>query len=89
MNTAMFPQSSIGLLCLKLSPLLSKPPSGDVVSPEDLRDYVAAEFSMELFDQELITLLRFCSKPETADILISTLLGMIQESQEAAPRQIA
>jgi hypothetical protein len=88
MNTAMFPQSSIGLLCLKLTPLAEKPPSGDCVSPEDLRDYVAAEFAMELTDQELITLLRFCSKPETADILISTLVGMIKESQGYAPRQI-
>jgi hypothetical protein len=88
MNTAMFPQSSMGLLCLKLSPLLEKPPPGDAVSPEDLRDYVASQFAMELTDQELITILRYCSKPETADILISTLLGMIKDGRESGPRQI-
>jgi hypothetical protein len=81
MNPTMFPQSSFPLLCLKLSPLLSadSPPSG-FMTPEDFRESVAGTIGIVLSDQELITLLRNVSKPDSADIDVAALMAKIKSA---------
>jgi hypothetical protein len=81
MNPTMFPQSSFPLLCLKLSPLLSadSPPSG-FMTPEDFRESVAGAIGIVLSDQELITLLRNVSKPDSADIDVAALMAKIKSA---------
>jgi hypothetical protein len=86
-HPAEFPQSSIGLLCLKLSPLLAKDPPNPMI-PEDFGEYVMKEIGIELTEQELITLLRYCSKPETAEIHASHLFDLIRDSATEAPRKV-
>jgi hypothetical protein len=90
MNPTLYPQSSLPLLCLKLSPLLSAgaPPAG-FMSPEDFRDLVSGAIGIVLSDQELITLLRNCSKPDTADIDVTQLMDMIKSDVANPPRKIA
>merc|ERR1711959_156498 len=48
--------------------LLSADVSAAAMTPEDFRDFVAGAIGIVLSDQELITLLRNCSVPDTADI---------------------
>ena len=44
------------------------------MTPEDFRDFVAGAIGIVLSDQELITLLRNCSVPDTADIDVAALM---------------
>jgi len=74
-----FPQSSIGLLCLKLSPLLAHMDPSMSMAPEDFRDFVKEKIGIVLTEQELVTLLRDTCKPETAEIDFSKLLDAMKE----------
>lgn len=78
MNPSLYPASSFPLLCLKLSPLVSAAAPADLLSPEDFRDFVAGSIGVVLSDQELITLLRNCSVPDTADIDVKALMEKIK-----------
>ena len=89
MNPTLFPQSSFPLLCLKLSPLLSTDVSAAAMTPEDFRDFVAGAIGIVLSDQELITLLRNCSVPDTADIDVAALLEKMKADAAEPPRKIA
>jgi hypothetical protein len=89
MNPTVFPQSSFPLLCLKLSPLLSADVSAAAMTPEDFRDFVAGAIGIVLSDQELITLLRNCSVPDTADIDVAALLEKMKADAAEPPRKIA
>jgi hypothetical protein len=86
-NPSEFPQSSIGLLCLKLSPLLKGSPPAPM-APEEFGAYVQKEIGIDLSEQELITLLRACSKPDTAEIVGSDLFDLIRKSATDAPRKV-
>ena len=48
------------------------------MAPEDFRDFVAGSIGVVLSDQELITLLRNCSVPDTADIDVKALMEKIK-----------
>merc|ERR1719174_1980959 len=78
-NPDLFPQSSIGLLCLKLSPLAEQMDSSAAMEPEDFRDFVKEKLGIELTEMELVTLLRETCKPETALIEFGTLLKLMKE----------
>jgi hypothetical protein len=78
-NPDVFPQSSIGLLCLKLSPLAERMDPSTGMEPEEFRDFVKEQIGIELTEMELVTLLRETCKPETALIEFGTLLAMMKE----------
>merc|ERR1712118_643379 len=78
-NPDQFPQSSIGLLCLKLSPLADQMDPSASMGPEDFRDFVKEKIGIELTEMELVTLLRETCKPETASIECGTLLQLMKE----------
>jgi len=89
MNPSLFPQSSFGLMCLKLSPLLDGGCSAAAMTPEDFRDFVAGAIGIMLTDQELITLLRNCSVADTADIDVAALMDHLKASAGGPVKQIA
>merc|ERR1719159_1131410 len=78
-NPDQFPQSSIGLLCLKLSPLADQMDPSASMEPEDFRDFVKEKIGIELTEMELVTLLRETCKPETTSIECGTLLQLMKE----------
>ena len=59
------------------------------MTPEDFRDFVAGAIGIVLSDQELITLLRNCSVPDTADIDVAALLKKMKADAAEPPRKIA
>jgi hypothetical protein len=87
-SPAEFPQSSIGLLSLKLAPLLSQEKPAGFMSPEDFRDFVMARIGLELTDQELITVLRHACKQDTAEISISALYALMADARGEQMRMI-
>jgi len=87
-NPAEFPQSSIGLLSLKLAPLLRQERPAEFMSPEDFRDFVMGKIGLELTDQELITVLRHACKQDTAEISLSALYAMMADAGGEQSRMI-
>jgi len=79
-NPEEFPQSSIGLLCLKLSPLVEHMSSSAAMEPEDFRDFVKEKIGIQLTEMELVTLLRETCNPEDAKIDLGKLLDVMKSS---------
>jgi hypothetical protein len=77
-----YPQSSVARVAQKIAGLSL----GDVASlgPEDFRDAVAGQLGVELTDQELITVLRACNVPDTAEIDLRALQGVINDQPLSA-----
>jgi hypothetical protein len=78
-----FPQSSIGLLSLKLSPLADQLDPSEGMAPEDFRDFVKEKIGIELTEMELVTLLRETCDPATARVEFGKLLDAIKEGMKA------
>jgi hypothetical protein len=74
-----FPQSSIGLLCLKLSPVAAQLNPAASMAAEDFQDLVKEMIGIELTEQELVTLLRETCNPESAKIEFSNLLNAMKQ----------
>jgi hypothetical protein len=74
-----YPQSSFAFVAEKIAGLIKfeseLPPT---ISPEDFRDLVAQALGYPMTDQELITVLRNCNEPDTADIRSDKLFELIR-----------
>merc|ERR1719465_367875 len=79
-NPDEFPQSSIGLLCLKLSPLAAHMDPAKGMEPEEFRDFVKEKIGIVLTEMELVTLLRETCNPEDAKIDLGKLLDVMKSS---------
>merc|ERR1712100_752656 len=77
-NPEAYPQSSSGLIGLKLSPLATHIAPADSMTPEEFRDFVKEKIGIVLTEQELVTILRDTCNPETHKIEFSTLLEFIK-----------
>merc|ERR1719421_2829588 len=77
-NPQEYPQSSTGLISLKLSPLAAQMDPADSMAPEEFRDFVKEKIGIVLTEQELVTLLRDTCNPETAKIEFSKLLEFVK-----------
>merc|ERR1711907_752775 len=81
-NPEEFPQSSVGLLCLKLSPLAEHMDPSEGMAPEDFRDFVKEKIGIELTEMELVTLIRETCDPATARVEFGKLLDAIKDGMK-------
>jgi len=81
-----YPMSSIDRMAELLSGLEAHSAS-DVLAPEALRAHVGSKLGFELADQELITLLRNCSAPDSARVDMTKLLKLVTKEVEIDHRK--
>lgn len=58
------------------------------LSPEDFRDVVLEKLNVEVNDQELVTVLRHCNEPETADIRLTQVCEYIRSPPPPPQREL-
>lgn len=72
-NAGEFHQSSMGHISHKLAGLEAPASGAQALSPEDFREHVRSGLGVDLSDQEIITILRGCCVPDTANISFANL----------------